>query len=381
MVALIEAVGGEALDTPFGPVWTVTHRQPLMETHGERPMGGFFQQVLDDVHRLTGDRRLEGRVADEALFVDIEATGLKHGAGTLAFLVGVAFREGDELITRQYLMREPSEERALCHRLLADLDAHPMLVTFNGKSYDLTVLEARMVMCRFLDRDASRLKLRPHLDLLHLARNLHRGRWPDTRLATLERQLLDFHRVDDLPGELVPSAWFHFLRTGDAGPLGRAVEHNLHDVRSMIVLADHLLDDAAPMARLRRPPRVTANLGRLLLRRGEPEEALAILSSFVDATYLAPEIRAEGLETLSIAARRARRTHLELGALQALRTLAPGDVTVLRRLSITLERRVRDVRAALAVAREAERVLPSPDTAARVKRLSARLERVSDTRG
>lgn len=374
-VPLEKAVAGEPLETPFGPIWTVTHRHALGAHHGARRIGGFFERDLGDAHRLTGDPRLVGRLPEQALFVDIEATGLGHGAGIVAFLVGVAFQEQDEMVTRQYLMREPAEERALLWSLLQDLDAHPMLVTFNGKSYDLTVLESRMIICRHLDRETCRLKLRPHLDLTHLSRNLHRGRWPDTRLGTLERELLEFHRQDDLPGALVPSTWFHFLRTGDAAALARAVTHNLHDVWSMVVLADRLLEDARPEATQGRPPQVAANLGHLMLRRREPAWAVRVLSPFLDAPTQSPACTG-ALLTLSVAARRIGSTQLELDALRALHAITPTDSGVLERLSIALERRARDIPAALVAAAQAQRLSPEGKTAARVKRLEARMRRL-----
>ncbi|MGB0589071.1 MAG: ribonuclease H-like domain-containing protein [Myxococcota bacterium] len=313
---------------------------------------------------------------EDACFLDIEATGLEHGAGTMAFLVGVAFREGDVLVTRQYLLREPSEERALLHCLLQDLDAHPMLVTFNGKSYDLSVLESRMVICRFLDKSACRLKLRPHLDLLHLSRNLHRGRWSDTRLGTLENQLLGFYRTDDLPGALVPSAWFHFLRTADATALGQAVTHNLHDVWSMVVLADHLLETAHPSHTAETlPPRVCANLGHLLLRRREFQGAVETLAPFVTMSQVEDSVRQHALDTLANAARRSHHTRMELTALQQLHSLCPTDAETLTRLAIAFERRAKDIPSALHAALELHRLSPEPHSLRRVRRLEAKLGR------
>ena len=380
-VSLEEAVGGEATETPFGPIWVVHHELPLEHRHGSRRLGGFYERSMLDAQCLTGDVRLGKLLSEDACFLDIEATGLEHGAGTTAFLVGVAYREGDQLITRQYLLREPSEEQAMLHCLLQDLDAHPLLVSFNGKSYDLSVLEHRVVMCRFLDRQTCRLKLRPHLDLLHLSRNLHRGRWENTRLGTLEEELLGFHRVDDLPGSLVPSTWFHYLRTGDAEALGKAVTHNLHDIWSMIVLADHLLESASPRMADQRPPKVSVNLGHLLLRRGDLEGAAAALSPFLSEGHAPQAVRCRALDLLATAARRTHQTALELQALETLNHLRPSDPEVLVRLAIALERRAKDIPAALAAARAAADVLPEAGGSARVERLEKRLRRVQGLGG
>jgi hypothetical protein len=233
-----------------------------------------------------------------------------------------------------------------------------------------------MVICRFLDQSAVRLKLRPHLDLLHLSRNLHRGRWSDTRLGTLENKLLGFHRTDDLPGALVPSAWFHFLRTNDATALGQAVTHNLHDVWSMVVLADHLLETAdsgeVPSSQ---PPQVSANLGHLLLRRREVRRAVATLRPFLSQRHIADRIRRQALDTLATAARRSAETSLELAALDQLHELCPTDTAVLTRLAIALERRAKDIPSALAVAQELHRLAPATTSAGRIRRLESKLAR------
>ena len=367
--SLEQACGGEAIETPYGVVWCITHQLTLDSMHGASRLGDFYERSLEDAERVTGDHRLASLVPEDACFLDIEATGLEHGAGTMAFIVGVAFRQGDNLITRQYLLREPSEERALLYCLLEDLDAHPLLITFNGKSYDLSVLETRLIICRFLEPQTCRLKLRPHLDLLHLSRNLHRGRWSDTRLGTLERHLLDFHRRDDMPGALVPSTWFHFLRTGDAGPLGQAVLHNLHDVWSMVALAERLLGTADISKGSQLTPRVRANLGHLLLRRREYQSAIHVLRPALAWGLEDVSANRLALDSLALAARRSRKTALEVETLQALDAAFPADADILKRLAIAYEHRARDIELALTAAREVHHLAPSLHSAKRIARL------------
>jgi uncharacterized protein YprB with RNaseH-like and TPR domain len=73
---------------------------------------------------------------------------------------------------------------------------------------------------------------RVHIDLLHAARRAWRGRLPDFRLATLERQVLQRARVGDIPSRDVPDLFHHFMRTGNAGPLRPVLEHNRLDLAS-----------------------------------------------------------------------------------------------------------------------------------------------------
>src|SRR6185369_15296376 len=107
---------------------------------------------------------------DRALFLDTETTGLGAGGSVWAFLVGMAsFDAEGRLEVEQLLLQSPADERALVERVLERIEAADVLITYNGKTFDLPLLATRAVMCR-LPRPAAR----PHLDLLHVARRLHR---------------------------------------------------------------------------------------------------------------------------------------------------------------------------------------------------------------
>ena len=378
--SVCEAMGGAEVQTPHGAVWVIEHRHAMDELHGSRRLGDFYEHAaLEHLPLLTADPRLRGELPESAIFLDIEATGLDHGAGTQAFMVGLGRLEGDELVVRQLIMREPGEERALLHLLWEYLESEPLLVSFNGKSYDLTVLQSRMVLQRFYTERQCNLKLHPHLDLLHLSRNLYRERWPDTRLGTLERQVLGFERVDDLPGHLAPAAWFHFLRTGEPGPLSRVATHNHHDVLSMVTLATRLIADSARHPLAGRHALVTANLGHLLLRRGDAAGAVAVLEGAVDADPAERDvwIVTRSLHTLAHAARRVGAIDLQHTALRRLVALDPLDAEGLRALAIASARGARDLSLAVDCARRAQCLAPTDVGARRVARLAARLARAT----
>lgn len=168
---------------------------------------------------------------DGALFLDTETTGL-GGTGALAFLVGLAWFEGSgQLVLEQLLLREPADEAALLHHLGQRLDRASMLVTYNGKTFDMPLLSSRFVMNRM-----SLPRVPPHLDLLHVARRLHKARLGQCRLVSLESGVLGFERGPDVPGEEIPPLYTHYLRTGQASVLWPVVEHNAWDVMSMAAL-------------------------------------------------------------------------------------------------------------------------------------------------
>ena len=85
---------------------------------------------------------------EQWLFLDTETTGLAGGTGTYAFLVGLAWWEGGGLEVEQLFMRDYSEERSLLAALAERLAERPVLVTFNGKSFDWPLLETRYRMTR-----------------------------------------------------------------------------------------------------------------------------------------------------------------------------------------------------------------------------------------
>lgn len=322
--SLEDALPGAAMASHSGQAtWVATTRHPLDSRHGLELLGALGG--TEHLVRLTGDPRLIGFAPEKALFLDIEATGLEHGAGTLAFMIGLGHIDTTEreVVVTQLILREPDEERAQLELLWDLVDAFPYLVSFNGKSFDLSVLQARLVMNRLCTPREGELKLRPHLDLLHLSRNLYRGVFADTRLQTLEKKLLGFERIDDMPGALAPSCFFHWLRDGDPRPLAMIAEHNRFDVLSMVALTRRLADVSRPIGDASRGSALWLNLARTYLRRREPEAALAVLDA--PPTFMSPDELDEALTLEVVAARRCKARDRQRHALERLATRHPHD--------------------------------------------------------
>ena len=93
----------------------------------------------------------EGFSVEKCLFLDTETTGLSGGAGTLAFLVGAAYVEGDEFVTEQYILRDYGDEPEMLLRLGELMRRFNTAVTFNGKTFDMPLLESRYTICRLRD--------------------------------------------------------------------------------------------------------------------------------------------------------------------------------------------------------------------------------------
>jgi uncharacterized protein YprB with RNaseH-like and TPR domain len=164
------------------------------------------------------------------LFLDTETTGLSGGTGTVAFLVGLAWREADGLALVQYFLGDFNQEDALLWAVGQCVRDAGVLVSYNGRSFDWPLLQTRLVMRR------AEWPSPPHLDLLTLARRIFKPRLPDCALQTIEQAVLELHRADDLPGSLIPGRYFAWLRSGDPHVLEPVFEHNRQDVVSMALL-------------------------------------------------------------------------------------------------------------------------------------------------
>lgn len=173
--------------------------------------------------------------AGDLLFLDIETTGLGRGASTTAFLVGLAAfveEEGEpKLRVEQVALADPEHERAMLEYVFARVERARVLVTYNGRAYDLPLLETRATMQQLLPPQR-----RPHLDLLHVARRVHRSRKMRCTLGNVEREVCGVRRGLDIPSDEIAPRYHHFLRTGDARELESTFSHNVQDILSMVAL-------------------------------------------------------------------------------------------------------------------------------------------------
>ncbi len=188
------------------------------------------------------------------LFVDLETTGLAGGAGTYAFLIGCAWYQNGCLRVRQFFLSDFGAERLLLEAFAELAGQAGAVVTYNGKSFDLPLIDTRFVLHRMETPFAGI----PHIDMLHPARRLWRqddNGDSGCSLAALEQSLCGYVREGDVPGFEIPSRYFRFVRSGDARGLAAVMEHNRLDLVSLAMLtaqASQLLEDGPAAARTAR---------------------------------------------------------------------------------------------------------------------------------
>jgi uncharacterized protein YprB with RNaseH-like and TPR domain len=376
------ALGGVALDST-GACVVVDRRYPSDRSHGRRRIESCVPRANAPLHLLDERTRAHQDWSRRVVFFDIETTGLSGGAGTLAFLAGCGwFEPSGDFAVRQFFLVGPAGERAMLDALGRIFEEASMLVTYNGRTFDVPFMETRWAFHR---RDAPTGAL-PHFDMLPPARRLWSRRDMDTpedegcSLGALERRVLDFHRTGDVPGFEIPGRYFQFLRTGDPSLIEGVLDHNRHDLVSLAAVMAHALWLAAEGPQACREPAEQAALGRLY-ERAELLERAVEAYELAEATGEA-EVRRHALARLAVLHRRAARHAEAASAWQRIVDLVPRgrrSLTSLERraveaLAIYHEHRARD----LGAARRFTEALGASSTgrqeAERVRRLR-RLER------
>ena len=276
-----ELVGGAVVATNHGPCVVVDLAYPAGYRHGHVDITAALDLNPHTVAAIGRDQALARLDLRRTAFLDVETTGLAGGAGTYAFLVGLGWFEGDDFRLRQLFMRDYSEERALISLVEDTLAPLSGIVSFNGKAFDVPLLESRFI----LSRRRFPLSSAPHLDLLHTARRFWRRRLESCGLSNLETEILGLQRHGDVPSHLVPQIYFEYLRYGRVEPLEGVFYHNAQDILSLAALTAlscSLFDD--PLRTDSSAAEDLYSLGRLYAQVGLGDRAEAVLKAALAAS-------------------------------------------------------------------------------------------------
>jgi hypothetical protein len=390
-------LAGRWIESDSGSVVVVDRYYAADRSHGRQRIGRIIEALegngdaLQVLARAWPGREPRG-YGPRLCFFDLETTGLAGGAGTQAFLVGCAIVEDGGLRIRQFLLPGFEHERALLGMVADWVAARGTLVSFNGRSFDVPLLETRYLLHRL----EYPLAAMPHLDMLHPARRLWKERptiagpaldEDSCKLAVLERHLAGYHRIGDIGGLDIPSRYFRFVRDGDAHRLEAVLEHNRLDLISLALVTARALTLIRQGPAAASHPRESLGLGRLYERSGAPDDAEAC---FARAAALAsrvgrePDVHADALRRLAICRRRAGR-QLEAAAAWLELARLPGCPSVLRReareaLAIHHEHRSRDLQAARTFVIDALAENPAATWRAHAEHRLQRLDRKLSTR-
>jgi hypothetical protein len=360
-----DSLGGRRLSTRFGECLVIDRRYEAERWHGDVQIG---ECVIDDMDALrlldpslkTCRAALSGLPQEpcpRTVFIDLETTGLSGGAGTLAFLVGCGYFDLGAFQVRQFLLTSHAGERALLAAVADFFDATALIVTYNGKTFDVPVMETRWTFHR-MDMPLDGV---PHFDMLHPARRLWKQRAEakpaagdegGCRLSTLERVLFDVQRVGDVGGFEIPGRFFGFVRSGDPRPLEPVLEHNRIDLVSLAAVTARAARLAREGHEICRDYAEALALGKIFEKADLPGRAEACYRYACGS----PEsiVRADALYRLGIRLRRDRRFAdaasawrelIEFTEPRAMRRGLLGDLrqVAVEALAIHQEHRARDL--------------------------------------
>jgi len=312
-------------------------------------------ELLSRTRDASPSRKTRATLGDPSrwLFLDTETTGLAGGTGTYAFLIGLGWWDAGGFEVEQFFMRDFTEEYSHKKLLAVRITERPVLVTFNGKSFDWPLLENRFAMTRSIVAP----KLAAHLDLLHPARALWKLRLGSVRLMDLERRVLDreglgWHRKDDVDSALIPQHYFDYLRGGPLAPLAGVVRHNQMDLRGLAALfgkINAMLSDSA--GRFEEYESLDLfGLSRFFERRGDSSRAQIACAQAL-AIGLPRDVRARARKELARMAKR-RGEHERAAAIwEEMVADSQDEVHACEQLAIYYERRAKDFPRALEYAK------------------------------
>ena len=172
-----------------------------------------------------------------ALFLDLETCGL---AGSALFLIGLLRWIDGRPCVELLLARSYAEEAALLSTFWTIAADHPVVVTFNGKSFDWPMLIDRTTRHRFQDERSSQPAC--HLDLLHHARRKWGNTLPDCKLQTIERHICHRARLGDIPGRAVPAAYHEFVTSGTEQVMDEVLYHNAVDLTTLLDMTMRVIE-------------------------------------------------------------------------------------------------------------------------------------------
>lgn len=228
---------------------------------------------------------------EDFLVLDLETTGLGRG-NILAFMIGLGYWENGEFIVEQIFLPDPDAEMSSFDRLMELLETRSVLITFNGKTFDIPVLQSRLLYNRLCFDLRSKL----HLDLLHIARRLWKNKIPSCALETIEFYVMGHIRDQelDIDGGDIPQTYFQYLITGETDLIRRVFIHNQFDVLYTAALFSIVANAVALPIKAGEDPRIDYHaVARLYLSQNQPDIARNLLVDLMARGFVSAEVAYE----------------------------------------------------------------------------------------
>jgi hypothetical protein len=251
-------------------------------------------EIFEEIPSLTG---ISSIPFNQFLFIDTETTGLAGGAGTYVFLIGAAKFENEGFHFAQFFLQDPANELAQLAALENYCSSAKVIISYNGKSFDLPRLQTRYRFHGWPHPFEDVL----HIDLLHIARRLWKSHLTSCSLGDIEHHLLGVTRSSlDVPGWQVASLFFDYLQNGDPTPLSSVFYHNEVDVISLITLLNYITNRLSfPLADKYQSFDDLVSIGIYLAHHNQSQSAQSVLSHTVNNIDLPDHLYLSALSNLA----------------------------------------------------------------------------------
>ena len=294
--SLIETLQGSWEKTSAGDCFIVRKHIPFSDQDRAKYLPHLPQiGVFEPLSAFSGISEIP---FDEYLFIDTETTGLSGGAGTYVFLAGAAKFETDGIHFAQFFLQDPANEPCQLAALEEFSANARVVVTYNGKSFDLPRIKNRYLFHGWPPPYQNIY----HLDLLHIVRRLWKTQLPTCSLGDIEYHLLGIQRAShDIPGWQVSEKFFEYLQNGDPDPLKGVFYHNEVDVISLVTLLSYITDRLSnPLSDYYRDRHDLIPIGRYLSDLDRPDLSIEVISSALQNESLSIDMTILGLKSLAL---------------------------------------------------------------------------------
>jgi uncharacterized protein YprB with RNaseH-like and TPR domain len=358
---------GHTESTPLGSHYVIRTAYFHDYFHGKVRLGRFSSADLQSLMTLM---REKGNVPERSriVFLDTETTGIQGGTGMCPFLVGIGYFAGDEFHVVQFFIRDFDEEPSMLLALGQLLEQFKLVITYNGAAFDIPLLETRFTLARL----ESAFENMSHFDLLFTTRRLWRQGHGSCRLTALEREMISFFRGPDIPGAMIPRAYFEYVQHRTSPVLAPVFTHNVHDVVSLAALTVHACDRVTIEPAELDDPLDLYSLSRVMENSADWRRSIRLCEMAI-AGGLPEPTRRKALENLSVIYRRAGEHERSSEICAELMRYPEFSMTGYEGAAIYYERSARDFEAALRVLEEG---LSRADSPRWQKLLKARWERL-----
>lgn len=263
---------GEVVYNTNGGHYHLVECYPYSHIQGRVPI--YQAAEMDIIGKWAKIEGLRDIPLEKFVFMDTETTGLAGGTGTMAFMVGLGFYDGENYQLHQYFLRGPEDEVSMLTAIDELMAPFEVVVSYNGRSFDVPLLNTRYV----INRMTSPFAELGQVDLLHLARKIWKKRLANRTLGMMENEILQFFRSEEeVPGWMAPELYYDYLRSGDAREVSRVFYHNAMDIVSLAGLLVYSADILEhPFQNDDLPGLDLVSIARIYEDVGEEESALEI---------------------------------------------------------------------------------------------------------